>query len=302
VRDLTFSRARAVAKAAYIFTFPLVMNYGNIYRQAIDPSTSGGGFGTWRHHHLHECAAGSGSQGRRDVLQSSICLDLRSEPWWCTVGQVGPNVSFVGRLVDLWGFVLEDFGAVDRASSPVLVAAPMTIRDVPEEIERIVRGESAFVVLSTETRWRDPDEHPGLEPVRPDIVLEPVSVHLGRGAPRPAPDLTWWPCTDDVATTDEFWSCANFALSLTTSHPDDRSILERISEIGVVSGQAWEESASQEEILEAVREGMDDALSDLLSAAGESGSRPGNFRRAEMDCDYFGRALGAVRSMDRIRP
>ena len=299
MRELTFKRARAVAKAAYIFTFPLVMNYWNIYRQAIDPSTCGGGFGTW-HHHLHECVAGSASQWRRDVLHSSICLDLRSEPWWCTLGPIRPDVSFVGRLVDLWGFVLEDFGAVDHASSPVLVAAPMRIREAPREIERIVRGESSFVVLNTETRWGDPDEHPGIEPVRPDIVLEPVSVHLGRGAPRPAPGLTWWPCTDDVTTTDEFWSCANFALTLTTAHPDDRSILERISEIGIISGRAWEESAFPEEILEAVREGMDDALSDLLGAAGESRSSTGNFRRADIDRDYFGRALGAVRSMDRI--
>jgi hypothetical protein len=43
------SDAKATAKEAYIFTYPLVMYYRTMYLQAIDTSASSysGGFGRW---------------------------------------------------------------------------------------------------------------------------------------------------------------------------------------------------------------------------------------------------------------
>jgi hypothetical protein len=303
VQNLTPRRARAVATTAYLFTYPLVMNYRRMNRQAIDPSSAAftGGFGTWRHTSVSEPRTSGLGRPREDVVHSSIWLDLRSEPWWCTMGAVSPEVSFVGQLVDLWGFLVDDCAAGHRAHDPVLVAGPTLVRDVPSDIRGVVQGESGFVVLSTETRWRDPYQLPGVEPVRPDITIGPVSAHLGRAAPSPAPAMTWWPWRDGLEITAEFWSCANFALSLTTPNREDRSVLERIAEIGVVPGAPWDASAYSDEILEAMRDGMDDALSDLLEAASEPGAgNPGNVRRAEMDRDYFRRAVGALSLYGRL--
>jgi hypothetical protein len=303
VKHLTPNRARAIATTAYLFTYPLVMNYRGMYRQAIDPSSSAfsGGFGTWRHTHLSEPRTGGPGRPREEAVYSSISLDLRSEPWWCTMGAVSPEVSFAGRWVDLWGFLVDDCGAGHRAHDPVLVARPSTVLDIPSEIGGVVHGESGFVVLLTETRWRDPFKLPGVEPVRPDIVLEPVSTHLGRAAPRPAPAITWWLWHDRLETTDEYWSCANLALSLITPNRDDRPILDRIAEIGVVPGTPWDASAYPDEILEAIHAGMDHALSDLLEAASELAFDDfTSFRRAEMDRDYFRRAVGALRVSNRL--
>jgi len=250
VKHLTPSRARAIATIAYLFTYPLVMNYRGMYRQAIDPSAPAftGGFGTWRHTHLSERRTSGPGRPREDALYSSIWLDLRSEPWWCTIGAVSPEVSFVGRVVDLWGFLVDDCESGHRAQDPLLVARPAPVRDVPIEVSGVLQGESGFAVMLTVTRWRDPFKLTGSEPVRPDIVLEPVSSHLGRAAPRSAPTVTWWPWHDGLETTDEFWSCANLALSLITPNKDDRALLDRISEIGVVPGTSWDASAYPDKI------------------------------------------------------
>ena len=39
--------AHAIARAAYIFLYPLVVNYGAAYQLAIDPTSGSGGFGRW---------------------------------------------------------------------------------------------------------------------------------------------------------------------------------------------------------------------------------------------------------------
>lgn len=303
MKTLTPRRARAAATTAYLFTYPLVMNYRGMYYRAVDPSAGAfsGGFGTWRYTVVSEPRTNGPGRPREDVVYSSIWLDLRAEPWWCTLGPVSPEVSFVGQLVDLWGFLVDDCGAGHRAHESVLVAKPGLVYDVPSAVSGVVRGESGFAVLLTETRWRDPYKLPGVEPVRPDIALEPVSVHLGRAEPSPAPALTWWPWHEGLESTAEFWSCANFALSLTIPHDDDRPILDRIAEIGVVPGAAWDASAYPDEILRAIQEGIDDALSDVLEAAAEPGVRqPRHLRRAEMDRDYFGRAVGALSLTGRL--
>jgi hypothetical protein len=300
MRHIALSRARAVAASAYLFTYPLLMNYRDMYRQAVDPSSSvfSGGFGTWRHRVVREPRASGSGRPREDVLHSSLWLDLRSEPWWCTVGELPPGVSFAGRIVDLWGFLVDDCVAGYAARGPVLASAPRPISGVPSEIAGIVKGESGFVALHTETHWIDPYQLPGDVPVGPDMVLEPVSAHLGRAAPRPAPSTTWWPWHDDLEITDEFWPCVNFALSLTAPNPEDRWILERIAEIGVVRGGPWDSSVLPDEVLAAIREGMDDALSDLLDAASEPGAYDlGDIRREDMDRDYFRRAVGALRPL-----
>jgi hypothetical protein len=306
MKDPSPRRARAVSTIAYLFTFPLVMNYRDMYRQTIDPSSPAftGGFGTWRHVHMSKPRTSGVGRPREAVVYSSIWLDLRAEPWWCAIEEVPPDVSFTGRVDDLWGMTLKDCGALPRANKPLLVSAPARIRDVPREIEEVVQGESAFVALQTETRWRDPYRLPGDGPAPPDIVLDPVSSHLDTTAPRSAGAISWWPWHDDIAISDEYWSCANFVLSLTTPSPEDRRIHDRIAEIGVVAGDRWDVSAFADDVLEAIRSGMDEALSDLLEAAGEcgAGGPPGPFRRADLDRDYFARALWGLRSANYHQP
>ncbi|MFA9564988.1 MAG: DUF1254 domain-containing protein [Acidimicrobiales bacterium] len=302
---MTPSRAKAVAQIAYLFTFPLVMNYREMYRQAVDASSSSfsGGFGTWRQVAPTESGSGGVAGPSGGALQSMVWLDLRTEPWWYTEPAVPPGVSFRSRWIDLWGFELDDRGAPKdgRHRASVLAASPTRVRSVPVEVDAVVRGESAFVALRTEVRWRDESAGREVPRVLADMVLEPVSAHLGRPAPAPAPAMSWWRWRDGMEVTDEFWSCASFALSLTTPHPDDRSILDRIAEIGVVSGQPWDASRFPDEIAESIGTGMDGGLSDLLEATSETVDACGEpCRREEMDRDCFGRALGALYPVDAL--
>jgi hypothetical protein len=301
VSELTPSRARAIATTAYLFTYPLVKRYENLYGQAIDVSspTYSGGFGTWQHVIAHERLKHGSGHPNEAVVYSSIWVDLRAEPWWCTMSGVPSGVVCTGRWVDLWGFLLESDRALQtQPVGSVLASAPMRVHDAPRDIDGILRGESGFAALLTETRWRDPYTLPGLEPTQPEIVLEPVSLHLGRRAPRPASAVNWWMCGNGVETTDEFWSCANFALTLITPNPQDATVLERIAEIGIGVGRRWGASMFPDEIAEAIRAGVDDALSDLMEAASQwVDPDPSHLRRAAMDRDYFGRAM---RSLHRI--
>jgi hypothetical protein len=299
VRELTPSRARAIATTAYIFAYPLVTRYQDMYRQAIDVSSPAytGGFGTWRHVVSHERRKNGSGRPKEAVLYSSIWLDLRAEPWCCTMSDVPSGAVCTGRWVDLWGFLLESDRTLQmQPVSSFLASAPKGDHHAPPDIDGIVRGESEFAALLTETRWRDPYTLPNLEPIQPEIVLKPASLHSGHRPPQLAPAVNWWACDDDVETTDEFWSCANFALTLTTPNPQDETILERIAEIGISAGRRWDASTFPDEVADAIHRGVDDALSDLMEAATQwTDHDPNHLRREAMDSNYFRRAIGALR-------
>jgi hypothetical protein len=284
---------------AYHFLYPLVTRYCAMYRQAVDVSslTFSGGFGAWRHIAVSEEQKQAFGRPREAVVRSSVWLDLRSEPWWLTFGEIPPEVLLTVRWVDLWGFLIEEYSPAEHARRPgsVLLSAPVPVHGVPAEIDHIVSGESNFIALLTESRWQGPYALPGLSPFQPDITLEPVSAHLGRPAPRTGPDVDWWQCHDGFETTDDFWSCANFALSLVRPNQDDRSVHDRIAAIGLVAGRPWDASAFPAAVIDAIHEGMDDALSDLMEAAGGADTRHlCHYQREDMDRDYFGRALQTI--------
>lgn len=295
MKPLTPKSARAIAALAYVFAFPLVMRYRQMYRQSIDPEspTFSGGFATWVEDRVTEPRTGGSGRPYEDVLYASTWLDLRVEPWWCSVNSPTPDVSFRGSLIDLWGFRVVDLEP--GRSGQVLASAPARLRDVPSQVEVIARGESSVVQLSTVTRWTDPYRLPGTHPERPQILLAPVSSYFRRPAPRDPGVVAWMPWFEGLETTDEFWTCANFALSLIVPDPDDRHILEQIAHIGVIPGERWTASAFTDPVVDAIHDGMNDAIGDLLEAT----SRPDVRRldlspRAAMDRDYFSRALAAM--------
>ena len=106
MQDLNPNRARAVASVAYHFVYPLVAGYCAMYHGVVDTSSpsSGGGFGAWRHVGVSEERKQDVGRPRETSVRSSVWLDLRSEPWWFSVGEIQPEINFTVRWIDLWGF------------------------------------------------------------------------------------------------------------------------------------------------------------------------------------------------------
>ena len=75
----------AVARDAYFFTYPLLMNYRTMYMQAIKGD---GRFGKWQHLGLSSPADTDIVTPNNDTPYSYAWLDLRAEPWVLTVPQI----------------------------------------------------------------------------------------------------------------------------------------------------------------------------------------------------------------------
>lgn len=294
--EVTPAESKAIATLAYLFLTPLVTNYVRMYDEAVDASSPEyrGGFGTL---FLRRTSA---TEARRTTaqttsLRSSAWLDLRSEPWVVSIPAMRRDQAHAVRTLDLWGFVADDVPD-DNHGVSVLIASPNWVGDVPRGVDRVARGESFFVETELVVRTREPESGPQVGNVLKEVAVTPLSALMAGAPPPAAPRVGWWPIHGEVRTDDEFWSAANFALSLTTPHESDRAILERIGRIGIGPARRWDGTQFDDHVREAISEGMDDAITELMRASAGAGSVAGTQRsRTETDRDYFARALAALR-------
>jgi len=296
---MTPDQARKIAKEAYVFTYPLVMYYRTMYMQAIDANSSScsGGFGKWLH-------LGTSSPKDTDIVTpnndtpySYAWVDLRAEPWVLTVPKIDSKRFYTSQWDDLWGFVLDNVGSVEDGNDgvSVLLASPTWDGDVPDGVARVVRGDSWFLGSLTRTQLYDAGDLANVQKVQHEYRLEPLSSHLGQPVPAPAPDIDWLPWKEGLETTPEFWTYANFVMSLTTPNPQDEDVLERIAEIGVAPGKQWDASALPDGIATAVADGMGEAQKELKDGANNITDPSLFFRsRQDLDKDWFDRALGVL--------
>ena len=108
---LLLAETKAIAKDAYIFAYPLVMNYRTMYMQAIKGD---GRFGKWLHLGLSSPADTDIVTPNNDTPYSYAWVDLRAEPWVLTMPKIEPKRFYTSQWDDYWGYVLDNPGLGDR--------------------------------------------------------------------------------------------------------------------------------------------------------------------------------------------
>jgi hypothetical protein len=296
--DVTPAEARVIARDAYIFAYPLAMQYHTMYVQAIDSNSKEyvGGFGKYRHYGISTPDNKDIVTPNNDTPYSWAHVDLRAEPWVLSLPQTDGRY-FTTQWMDLWHFIVDNPGSVLDGSEGgnFLLAAPGWKGEVPKGIKRIVRGESDFMGTLTRTQLKGIDDLPAMQKTQQGYKLQPLSAFLGQKASAPAPEIEWPVWIDKVDRTADIFRYVNFMLPYTTPNVLDRPILERIAKIGIGPGKPWNLAELKPEIRRAIEEGVADGL----KLIGETIPKVRDaaklyLSRANMQTDYLNRTMGVV--------
>ncbi len=287
------SEARDAAKNAYIFTYPLVMNYRTMYRQAIDGE---GEFGKWLHLGLSSPADTDIVTPNNDTPYSYAWLDLRAEPWVLTLPEIEPERFYTSQWDDLWGYVLDNPGSINDGNSglSVVLASPSWVGDLPDGADRVIRGESEFLGTLTRTQVIGGEiDLPRVEEIQQSYQLQPLSEYTGGQAPVPAAAIDWPAWTEGDETAEDYWHYVAFLLPFTTPQPDDAAAYEQLKSIGLVRGEGWDPETLDPAVRQAMQEGVDAARAELKQLS-EGAIDPSTFfgSRDQVGTDYVSRALG----------
>ena len=149
--------ARAIAREAYIYGFPLVMNYKTMYAYVIDESSPEykGPFNSL------ECAARLFTPEDRAVVtpnaDTPYCMfwgDLRSEPLVLTVPEIESDRFYQVQLIDFYthNFAYVSTLATGNEAASYLVAGPGWQGDLPAGVKAVIPCETPFVLSVVRTQ------------------------------------------------------------------------------------------------------------------------------------------------------
>jgi hypothetical protein len=303
---LSPAEARAIAKEAYVYGFPLVDSYRIQHAYFVDPGNPEHRgpwnqlFNTGRVFTPEDTAVQTPNS---DTPYSMAGLDLRTEPLVLTLPAIEEGRYFSVQFIDAYTHNFDYLGSrtSGNGGGSFLIAGPNWSGETPAGIQRVLRAETELALLIVRTQLFRPDDIEAVRTIQAGYRLATLSAHLARPAPTPAPALQFpRPLTPETTKTSlEFFELLDFVLGLCPVHPSERELRDRFARAGIGAEGNLEVDAWSEETKKAFAQGMAEAWQVLAErsqafAAGQVTSAEAFGSREHLANNYANRFLGAV--------
>ncbi|WP_213287334.1 DUF1254 domain-containing protein [Bradyrhizobium sp. sGM-13] len=299
--DVTPAQARAIAKDAYIFGFPMVDNYRVVHAYFLDPQSP-----EYKKPPNQIASAANVYTPEDKAVQtpnsdtpySYAFLDLRAEPIVLTVPAISKDRYYSVQLLDLYthNFAYLGTRAEGNGGGNYLIAGPGWTGETPTGIAKVIRPETEFIFPVYRTQLFGPDDIENVKKIQAGYKIEPLSAYLKTKAPATAPEVNWpKPLTaQDQRTSPEFFNLLAFVLQFCPVNPADADLRASFAKVGVEPGKTINIAALSPDMRAALVGGMEDgqkeinAVRAVTAAAGDVLGA-----RTLFNGDWVRRAVGA---------
>jgi hypothetical protein len=266
------AEARAIAREAYTYGFPLVDSYRIQYDYFVD--ANGPEFkAPWNHiantPRVYTPADTAIQTPNSDTPYSWLGLDLRAEPIVLTVPAIEKNRYYSIQFTDAYTFNFDYAGSrsTGNGAGSFLVVGPDWKGETPKGVKKVYRSETYLIMPIYRVQLFDPSDIDNVKKVQAGFKVETLSTFLGTPAPKAAPAIEWVkPLTVETQKTSlEFFNILNFVLRYCPTNPSEVELMKRFAKIDVGAGQTFDASKFSPEMTKAIEDGRADAWTDFAA-------------------------------------
>jgi hypothetical protein len=300
--SLSAGDARAIARDAYVYGFPMVQTYLTMYAFSIDtknPQYKGPFNSPLSFARVFTPDDTAFVTPNSDTPYTFLSLDLRAEPIVLRIPAIEKNRYWVFQMMDLYTFNFDYLGTrtSGNGGGTYLVAGPRWRGTVPPGITRVLMPETEFINVVGRTQLFNAGDLENVKEIQAKYKAETLSVFLGRPAAHEAPEIHWIPPVppDQIKTSFQFFNVMNLLLEFCPSRPSERDLRARFSRIGIGPGKTIDVTALSGEMKAALEGGMADGQKEIDARREASQGDISNFfgTRTFLNNDYVARATGA---------
>ena len=300
-------QARAIAKEAYIYGFPIVDNYRVQYSYFVnrdDPEYKGG----WNE--IHSTARVFGPQDKAvqtpnsDTPYSMLGADLRAEPLVLTVPPIEQDRYYSLQFIDgyTYNFAYVGSRTTGNGGGTYLLAGPDWKGEKPSGVDEVIRSDTELAGVIYRTQLFGPSDLEQVKRIQAGYQAAPLSVYLNQPPPPAAPPIDFVPplTRDQERTSPQFFEILNFALRFAPTLPDEKELRERFATIGIGPEGSFDADKLSPEMRTAIEGGMADAWAELDALkkdkvdTGQVGSAQFFGTAADLKGNYLYRMAGAA--------
>jgi hypothetical protein len=259
------AEARAIAKEAYIYGFPIVDNYRIQHAYWMDktnPEYKGPFNQVWNSARLFSPADKAIQTPNSDTLYSFIGADLRAEPLVLTVPAMEKERYFSVQLIDYYTFNFDYIGTrtSGNGGGSFLLAGPGWKGATPKGVKKVFRCETELAFPTYRTQLFNPGDIENVKKVQAGYKVQPLSAFLGQPAPKAGPAIDFIkPLTPaEEKTSPQFFNILNYVLQFCPTVPSENALMARFAKLGVGAGKTFDASKLSPEMKTAIEQGMAD--------------------------------------------
>jgi hypothetical protein len=260
------TEARAIAKEAYIYGFPMVDSYRIQYSYFVDrqnPEFKAPWNQLKNIPRVYTPADTAIQTPNSDTPYSMLGMDLRAEPMVLTVPQIEKERYFTVQLIDAYTFNFAYIGsrATGNGGGSFLIAGPAWKGQTPNGVKEVIRSETEFVFAAYRTQLFNPGDLDNVKKVQAGYRAQTLSAFLGTAAPKTAPGIDFIkPLTPaEEKTSPQFFNILNFVLQFCPTDPSETELMARFAKIGVGGGKTLDAGKLSPEMKTVIEQGMADA-------------------------------------------
>jgi len=267
---VTPDQARAIAKEAYIYGFPIVDNYRVNYAYFVDkqnPEYKGG----WNEIHntarVYTPADTAIQTPNSDTPYSAVGADLRTEPLVLTVPPIEQDRYYSLQFIDGYTYNFDYVGSrtTGNGGGKYLLAGPGWKGEKPAGIDKVITSDTDLALVLYRTQLFGPSDLDNVKKIQAGYQVAPLSVYLNQPSPAPAPAIDFAPplTSDQQKTSPQFFDILNFALRYAPVLPAEQAMRDRFATIGIGPDGDFDADKLSPEMRSAIEAGMADAWTEL---------------------------------------
>lgn len=264
--DVTPDEARAIAKEAAVYGFPVIDSYRVNYEYFFKPGTpeyKGAPNTLINVPRVYTPADTAIQTPNSDTPYSFLGADLRTEPLVLTVPEIEKDRYYSIQLIDAYTFNFAYIGSrtTGNGAGSFLLAGPNWKGEKPLGIKAVIQSETEINILIYRTQLFDPADIDNVKKIQSEYRVQPLSQFLGQTAPAAAPKIDYMtPCTpEEEKTSLKQFELLNFVLQFCPTVPSEVALMERFAKINIGAGKTFDASTFSPEVRKAIEEGVGEA-------------------------------------------
>ena len=265
---LTPKEAQQIAKEAYVYGLPLVLNYKTMYNYVVDKKSPEykGDF-----NHLGCEARVYTSEDKAVVTPNSdtpYCMtwaDPRAEPLVFTIPEIEKERFYEVQLIDLFthNFAYISTIATGNVPGKYLLTGPDWKGKIPKGIKKVIPCETQLFFSIHRTQLFNPSDIDNVKKIQDAYRIEPLSSYLGTKAPAAAQaiDFPKWKEGEQFKVGSLFY--VDFMLSLVKIPQEEQALMQQFAKIGLGTEDKFDIKKFSPEIQKAIEEGVKEGFSEI---------------------------------------
>lgn len=277
--ELSPAEAQQIAKQAYIYGFPLVMNYKTLYAYTLDKNSKEykGDF------NVKSCEARVYTPNDKAIVtpnsDTPYCMfwsDISNEPVVVSVPAMEDNRYYSFQFIDLFTHNFAYIGSLSTGNKAgvYLIASNNWKGNKPEGITDVIRCESDLFLTIVRTQLMGESDIENVKAIQNQYQIQLLSDYLGEKSIPTIIKKEWLVWNEGDQFTEASFKYIDVVLNLTENIASETNLREQFAKLGIGTPEPFTIESFDPVIKEAIKAGVKEGFKEIEEFIKQHGSDP----------------------------